>query len=87
MKIATPALLAGAIVVLVASSIAATEGRAEIDYPWCSISSTGQSGMPACRFSTLEQCNAFLAGQAGFCQRNSRIVWQEQQQMIKRGVR
>jgi len=87
MKTATPALLAGAIVVLVASSIAATEGRAEIDYPWCSISSTGQSGMPACRFSTLEQCQASIGGMAGFCQRNSRIVWQEQQQMIKRGVR
>ena len=87
MKTVALGFLADAFIVLVAISVPATGGRAEIDYPWCSISSTGQSGMPACRFSTLEQCQASIGGMAGFCQRNSRLVWQEQQQMIKRGVR
>lgn len=66
-------------------SLASAESRAEIDYPWCSISSTGQSGMPACRFATLEQCQASVSGGAGFCQRNSRIVAQEQ--AVRRGAR
>ena len=87
MKILAPSFSAAAFIAIAAGLLAATEGRAEIDYPWCSISSTGQSGMPACRFSTLEQCQASIGGMAGFCQRNSRIVWQEQQQMMKRGVR
>jgi Protein of unknown function (DUF3551) len=87
MTIAAPAFRAGAFVALVASAIAATESRAEIDYPWCAMTSTGQSGKPSCVYSTLEQCRAFLAGQSGSCVRNARIVLQEQQQMMKRGVR
>jgi hypothetical protein len=49
---------------------------------------TSQSGIPACRYATLAQCEAFVAGLSGTCQRNSRIVWQEQQmQATKRGAR
>lgn len=66
-------------------SLAPAQGRAEVDYPWCSISSTGQSGMPACRFATVEQCQASIGGGAGFCQRNSRIVAREQ--AVRRGAR
>ena len=51
-----------------------TPARAEIEYPWCSITSIGQSGMPACMYSTRDQCNAFIGGQAGFCQPNPRYV-------------
>jgi Protein of unknown function (DUF3551) len=87
MKIQMPSLSAAAFIAIAASSSAPTEGRAEIDYPCCSISSTGQSGLPVCLFSTREQCQASIGGMAGFCQRNSRLVWQEQQQMMKRGVR
>lgn len=76
---------AAAFVAVAAASFAVTPARAEIDYPWCSITSTGQSGLPSCRYTTLEQCQAFLAGQSGFCQRNSRIVAKEQ--MSKRGAR
>jgi hypothetical protein len=69
--------------VAIAVTTFATPSRAEIDYPWCSMSSTGQSGLPSCRFSTQAQCQASVAG-AGWCQRNSRIVWQEQQAMQRR---
>jgi hypothetical protein len=59
-----------ALVAIAATTFVSTASRAEIEYPWCSISSTGQSGTPTCRYATIEQCNAFLAGQAGFCQPN-----------------
>jgi hypothetical protein len=87
MKIDARSLSVAAVIAIAASPFAETEGRVEIDYPWCSISSTGQSGTPSCRFSTREQCQASIGGMAGFCQRNSRLVWQEQQQVMKRGVR
>ena len=35
---------------------ASAQGRAEIDYPWCAMTSTGQSGKPSCVYATLEQC-------------------------------
>lgn len=87
-QIMKPSLLSLSAVVFVAIaaiSFASTPGRAEIDYLWCSMTSTSQSGIPSCRYSTLEQCQAFLAGLGGSCQRNSRIVAQEQ--MSKRGAR
>ena len=83
-----PSLLsfsAAAFVAIAATAFASTPSRAEIDYPWCSMTSTSQSGIPSCRYSTLEQCQAFLAGLGGSCQRNSRIIAQEQ--MGKRGAR
>jgi hypothetical protein len=78
MKILTPSFSAAAFIAVAAGSLAATDGRAEIDYPWCAMTSTGQSGKPSCVYVTLEQCRAFLAGQAGSCVRNARIVFQEQ---------
>ncbi|WP_160170497.1 DUF3551 domain-containing protein [Afipia sp. P52-10] len=57
-----------------AISLASAPARAEIDYPWCAITSIGQSGMPACLYATKAQCDAFIAGQAGFCQPNARYV-------------
>jgi hypothetical protein len=73
-----------ALSVLVAMA-ATAPGRAEIEYPWCAMTSTGQSGLPACLYSTLAQCQAFLAGQAGSCVRNARIVAREQ--AAKRGAK
>jgi hypothetical protein len=87
MKRLTPAVLVAAFVASAASSFAVTLARGEIDYPWCAMTSTGQSGKPSCVYATREQCLAFLAGQSGSCVRNARIVVQEQQQMIKRGTR
>ena len=66
-------LAAAAVVALAAASLS-TPARADTEYPWCSITSTGQSGMPTCRYATIEQCNAVLAGQSGFCQRNPRAT-------------
>jgi hypothetical protein len=66
------------------TSLAPAQGRAEIDYPWCAMTSTGQSGKPSCVYATLEQCRAFLAGQSGSCVRNARIVFQEQTARPKR---
>jgi hypothetical protein len=60
------------------TSLASAQSHAEIDYPWCAMTSTGQSGKPSCVYATLEQCQAFLAGQSGSCVRNARIVFQEQ---------
>lgn len=59
---------------IVTTTVAPTPARAEIEYPWCAITSIGQSGMPACLYSTREQCVAFIGGQAGFCQPNARYV-------------
>ena len=63
--------------VALASLLAPAQGRAEIDYPWCAMTSTGQSGKPSSIYATLEQCQAFLAGQSGSCVRNARIVVRE----------
>jgi hypothetical protein len=88
MTMPTPSVLSATVIALAATSFAATQARAEIDYPWCAMTSTGQSGKPSCVYATLEQCRAFLAGQSGSCVRNARIVLQEQQQMMmKRGGR
>ncbi len=82
MQVSLPSLSAAAFVAIAAASVA-TPSSAEIDYPWCSMSSTGQSGLPSCRFSTQAQCRASVAG-SGWCQRNSRMVWQEQQATQRR---
>jgi hypothetical protein len=74
MKMSLLSLSAAAFVAIAATSFTSTSSRAEVEYPWCSITSTGQSGMPSCSYSTLEQCNAFVAGQAGFCQQNPRAT-------------
>lgn len=63
-----------AAIAIVTITVASTPARAEIEYPWCAITSIGQSGMPACLYSTREQCVAFIGGQAGFCQPNARYV-------------
>jgi len=70
----------------VASFITAP-AAAEIDYPWCARSSAGQSGGPVCRFSSYEQCYATAVSSNGWCERNARTVWQEQQQRKKQGGR
>jgi hypothetical protein len=67
-----------------AMALAASPARAEIEYPWCAITSLGGGG-PQCSYSTREQCQAFLAGQAGFCQPNARAA--AQTQAPRRGAR
>lgn len=75
-----------ATVIASATSFAPQPSRAEIDYPWCSQSPAGQGGGPSCRYSTLEQCRAAVQGVNGSCERNARMVWQEQQQQRQRRV-
>lgn len=70
---------------LAMAALAATPAGAEIDYPWCSRSSAGQGGGPSCRFTSYDQCYASVVSSNGWCERNARIVWQEQQ--AKRGAR
>ena len=77
-------LAATAFVVVAATSFASTPGRADAEYPWCAITGTGQDGMPKCSYSTIAQCNAFLGGQAGFCQPNPRATANAQ---VIRGAR
>jgi Protein of unknown function (DUF3551) len=63
---------------IAATALASSPSRAQVEYPWCAISSTGQSGTPNCYYATLDQCKAFLSGQAGFCQANPRATAQAQ---------
>lgn len=64
---------------IAAASLPGAPAVAEIDYPWCSRSSTGQGGGPSCRYTTYEQCYANVVYNNGWCERNARVVWQEQQ--------
>lgn len=74
MKSIVSAVSAAIMTVYAVATMTSVPARAEIEYPWCSITSIGQSGMPACMYSTREQCTAFIGGQAGFCQPNPRYV-------------
>jgi hypothetical protein len=42
-------------------------------------------GTPVCDFSTMDQCRAYVAGGAGFCQPNARAA--PQPQTTRRGAR
>ena len=85
MKTFLLSLSATAFVAIAATALASSPSRAEVEYPWCAISSTGQSGTPNCYYATLDQCKAFLSGQAGFCQSNPRAT--AQAQVPRRGAR
>lgn len=74
-----------ALLATAAIALAHTPVRAEIDYPWCSVVSSGQDGMPSCRFTSLEQCRNYLSGKPGFCQPNPRVP--APAQTGKRGTR
>jgi hypothetical protein len=71
-------LIAAAAFVTSVAVLTSTAARAEVEYPWCSITSVIQSGIPSCRFSTQQQCQAFVFGLNGYCERNARIVYREQ---------
>ena len=45
-------------------------GTAEITYPWCAQYSN-QHGGRNCGFSTLEQCQATVFGNGGYCEANA----------------
>lgn len=85
MKTSLSSLAATAFVAIAAMALGNSPSRAEIDYPWCSVVSTSQSGIPVCLYATLDQCRAFVSGQPGFCQPNPRAV--AQAQMPRRGAR
>jgi hypothetical protein len=70
MKTSQLTLSASAFVAIAA--VAATPSRAETEYRWCAVSSTGGLGQPLCHFVTLDQCMAFLSGLAGTCRPNPR---------------
>jgi hypothetical protein len=87
MKTFLLSLSATAFLAICAASVASPPVVAEVEYPWCSRSSTAQGGGPSCRYTSYEQCQANVASTNGWCERNARIVWQEQQQGQKRGAR
>jgi hypothetical protein len=72
-------LMVTAVIAVAASSLASSQARAEIEYPWCGNSPAGQSTGPKCTNTSLEQCQAALFGMNGWCTRNSQAVWREQQ--------
>jgi hypothetical protein len=65
---------AAASIAMAATALATSPARAQ-EYPWCANASQF-GGAPLCSFATLEQCQAFLSGQAGFCQQNARAAAQ-----------
>lgn len=87
MKTSLLSLLGAGFVAIAATALTSTPGRAEVEYAWCAITSTGQSGTPNCYYATLEQCRAFLSGQSGFCEQNPRSVAQAQMTTTKRRAR
>jgi hypothetical protein len=72
---------------LLVSAVSFTGGPAvaATDYPWCARLPGFEGNTPKCSYSTYEQCQATAAYSNGWCERNARIVEQEQQ--AKRGVR
>src|SRR5262249_35764519 len=46
-----------------------TAAKAEITYPWCA--QYGSLGGRNCGFSTVEQCQAAVSGNGGFCEANA----------------
>jgi hypothetical protein len=82
MKTSLLSLAAGAVVA--AGVLAGSPARAQVDYPWCAITSLNL-GTPVCDYATLEQCRASIVGGGGFCQPNGRVA--PQAQMPRRGYR
>jgi hypothetical protein len=72
MKTFLLSLSAAASIAMAATALTTSPARAQ-EYPWCA-SASQFGGVPACSFSTLEQCQAFLSGQAGYCQQNTRAA-------------
>ena len=72
MKIFVLAVSALALVAIAALAI--RPSRAEINYPWCAVSSANGLGQPLCHFATLDQCRAFLNGLTGDCRPNPRAA-------------
>ena len=85
MKTTLLSLSAGTFVAIAATALTSSPSRAEVEYPWCAVTSTGQAGGPSCYYATIDQCRAFLSGQAGFCQPNPRAT--AQAQVPRRGTR
>lgn len=64
-------LSATALVAIGAMALAASPARADVEYPWCTVTSLG-GGAGTCYYTTLEQCQASLPGGGGYCQPNPR---------------
>jgi hypothetical protein len=72
-----PVLLSISAAACIAAATAATTSmpaRADVEFPWCVISSSGGLGVPICDFATLEQCQVFIQGLTGFCRPNPKAV-------------
>jgi hypothetical protein len=80
----TSLLLLAAAVVVAAGTLAGSPARAQVEYPWCAITSLNR-GSPVCDYATIEQCRASILGGGGFCQPNARAA--PQAQMPRRGYR
>jgi hypothetical protein len=71
MKTSLLSLSAAAFVAIGAMALGAGPARAQVEYPWCSITNLG-GGTGTCSYTTHEQCQASILGGAGFCQPNPR---------------
>jgi hypothetical protein len=60
------------LIVATAAGLWAASGpsQAEITYPWCAQYGRDGGGRN-CGFSTLEQCNAAISGNGGYCEVNA----------------
>ena len=86
MKTSLLSLSAAAFVAAAAATLANSPARAEVEYPWCAITSLSR-GTPMCDFATIDQCRAFIGGGAGFCQTNARAAQAQMPHTPRRGTR
>jgi hypothetical protein len=86
MKTSLLSLSAAAFVAVAAGALASSPALAEIEYPWCAITSLSR-GTPMCDFATIDQCRATIGGGAGFCQPNPRAAQAQMPPAQRRGVR
>jgi len=84
MKTSLLSFAAAVFVAAAAGMLAGSPARAQVEYPWCAITSLNL-GTPACDYATVEQCRASIVGGGGFCQPNGRAA--PQAQMPRRGFR
>jgi hypothetical protein len=86
MKTSLLSLSAAAVVLAATATLASPPARAEVEYPWCAITSLSR-GAPRCDYATIDQCRAFIGGGAGFCQPNARAAQAQMLYTPRRGIR
>ena len=65
-------------------SVMGAGGAAAAEYPFCR---SGEGGYGDCRYDSLAQCQAAIAGTAGYCQPNYRLPAPDQNRPAQQRAR